>query len=685
MEKNLAAVVANKVGDWVTLSKAVGDRVLENTGDIMAAQFAYLASGMVCGKGKIVLLGVNNTDVSAEGKSLPMSDLRCLCAMRMTEIYEWCLLRGLHPPSSASSQVVEKKSSTSSFSNFFGLGGLSGGSKEIEKENSDEVIISSDHSKSQVPLKKLPPEIVLKCQIALCPYKFKLAILLADFGLTNDAAEYIREIKAISLKINGAGSVNKQSDAKANGAPPRGQSPGIATANNATQSSPNFLSKTFLNALAEFSDRLKGGHCGGGLAGPRSTVQENVGGSSVHNSESSGWGIFSNFITSEKLKVFVGDGLPASTTTSSKPPPGQSNTSSLSATGNGHALSSSSSNIQSLDGGPPLSSRGPPHISGGPPLTSNGPPLVSGGPPLSSGGPPLTSGGPPLTSRGPPVMSGGPPLTSGGPPQTSGGPPHSSELRDQNAADSPKKPIPQKAVVSVPAATTSVTTTVKKSLLSWLYPDAHDTTENMGESNKAYFDKDTGKWVFPDDANNPAPPDPSSLPPPTGPLTSGPPTISATPSQTTSASDYDPLAALMAPPPRSVYKAPVADMNDPLAMMMAPPPVRIGGTSSTNSGPPSTYNIWKPPVPNPFQQQQFAQDPSLQNSNVSSIQPTPSFQATDQPLENSDSYHNSSSTSLNTLSPPPLNQRYDIQQQLQQQQQQQQDSPFHSFSPPPMF
>ena len=39
--------------------------------------------------------------------------------------------------------------------------------------------------------------------------------------------------------------------------------------------------------------------------------------------------------------------------------------------------------------------------------------------------------------------------------------------------------------------------TVKKGLLKWLYPDAHDATENLGDENKAYFDTTLNRWVFP--------------------------------------------------------------------------------------------------------------------------------------------------------------------------------------------
>ena len=38
---------------------------------------------------------------------------------------------------------------------------------------------------------------------------------------------------------------------------------------------------------------------------------------------------------------------------------------------------------------------------------------------------------------------------------------------------------------------------VRKNLLNWLYPDAHDANENMGGAMEAYYDKATGKWVIP--------------------------------------------------------------------------------------------------------------------------------------------------------------------------------------------
>ena len=46
---------------------------------------------------------------------------------------------------------------------------------------------------------------------------------------------------------------------------------------------------------------------------------------------------------------------------------------------------------------------------------------------------------------------------------------------------------------------------VRKGLLGWLYPEAHDTSQNMGGGLDAIYDKATGKWIFPDvkhDNNN---------------------------------------------------------------------------------------------------------------------------------------------------------------------------------------
>ncbi|CAE7518110.1 unnamed protein product, partial [Symbiodinium microadriaticum] len=172
---------------------------------------------------------------------------------------------------------------------------------------------------------------------------------------------------------------------------------------------------------------------------------------------------------------------------------------------------------------------------------------------------------------------------------------------------------------------------VRKGLLGWLYPDAHDTTENMGSGLDAVYDKATGQWIFPDDSNNP-PQIPASIPPPTsvGPPSShsvpssvgtgGPPSGGGHSSAGGTGDSYDPLVALMAPPSRVYGVASSAssatDSSDPLAALMAPPPIRIpaqnsfsmvgtGGGPSSGSGPPSMAGaaapprFWTPPAPSP--------------------------------------------------------------------------------------
>jgi hypothetical protein len=38
---------------------------------------------------------------------------------------------------------------------------------------------------------------------------------------------------------------------------------------------------------------------------------------------------------------------------------------------------------------------------------------------------------------------------------------------------------------------------MRKGLLKYLYPDAHDTSSNIGKSLDAVYNKETGRWEFP--------------------------------------------------------------------------------------------------------------------------------------------------------------------------------------------
>jgi hypothetical protein len=57
--------------------------------------------------------------------------------------------------------------------------------------------------------------------------------------------------------------------------------------------------------------------------------------------------------------------------------------------------------------------------------------------------------------------------------------------------------------------------------MKWMFPDAHDANDNIGTGlGEAYFDKATGKWVFPGQEDGGAN-DPTAGPPPTGPMMTG--------------------------------------------------------------------------------------------------------------------------------------------------------------------
>ena len=139
-----------------------------------------------------------------------------------------------------------------------------------------------------------------------------------------------------------------------------------------------------------------------------------------------------------------------------------------------------------------------------------------------------------------------------------------------------------------------------------------------------------------------------------------PPTMGGTASSSP-AGDYDPLAAMMAPPSRRMptsHSTPTLNDSDPLAAMMAPPSMRYSmpppsSTMSSSSSMPA-INVWKPPPvpvsaaasPNPTtaaaagsSSAGVAQEPSGDRDDMSSIASRPS---------------NGSLHSTGGLPPPPM-------------------------------
>ena len=132
-------------------------------------------------------------------------------------------------------------------------------------------------------------------------------------------------------------------------------------------------------------------------------------------------------------------------------------------------------------------------------------------------------------------------------------------------ADSPANPNKPKPAASTNAAntlsapTTGLVGTVRKGILNWLYPDAHDASENIGQSLEAYYDDKLGRWVFPGEVSppcsSPTSPSPSPNPNPTPPRT--------TPSPTPHSSHR--------PPARSALPLPLLPQCPPIPPALPPP------------------------------------------------------------------------------------------------------------------
>lgn len=105
------------------------------------------------------------------------------------------------------------------------------------------------------------------------------------------------------------------------------------------------------------------------------------------------------------------------------------------------------------------------------------------------------------------------------PPNPGSVPPSSSAPNNQNsnnsgvsvnpaiAADAPAPkvatptkntpPVSGNGANTLSAPTTGIVSNLRKGIIGWFYPDAHDATENIGKSLEAYYDDKLGRWIFP--------------------------------------------------------------------------------------------------------------------------------------------------------------------------------------------
>jgi hypothetical protein len=150
--------------------------------------------------------------------------------------------------------------------------------------------------------------------------------------------------------------------------------------------------------------------------------------------------------------------------------------------------------------------------------------------------------------------------------------------------------------------------------------------------------------------------EPSMGPPPTIPMT-GIAIPGGLPSTSAPASD-DPLAALMAPPPRPGFGGIPSMSSDPLAALMAPPPRSVGFAppslsmnGASSAAPPPTFQMWLPPVSANAQQSVPSSAPSVFEPSL--VQPSVdanAFPLSAQPLVD---YSNLSSAAIFTTHEQP--------------------------------
>lgn len=376
--RNLTAVISNKVDDWSQLARHIGDRVLQESGDILAAHFAFIVSGALFGRSKISLIGaldeVNpksdgavvaagplNQSISQNAPQYAkkyMGDVRNIAALRMTEIYEWSLEKGLESQINATGT---SNSSSVSLVNMLGIRKTEG----------------SEQQGSTLPLARPSAESLLKSRTYLCSYKLRFAIILCDLGLTAQALEYATEIKNFILYVNQKLELPDPKSQKP-GKPLTGnmkQAPGSNESSTPVKQQP--FSKGFINTVNEFIDRLSGGNV-------KNTSSS--GGQGQNSSSSSGWNVW-NMFNSANLKDLVDgpDNNQPQVPQKLAPPP-------ISSSGTGKSNPTTNSNIPP----PPTGFAAP----APPQFANSGPPSHLGPPPSNLGPPPSSNLGPPPTSFG---------------------------------------------------------------------------------------------------------------------------------------------------------------------------------------------------------------------------------------------------------------------------------------------
>jgi hypothetical protein len=454
--------------------------------------------------------------------------------MRMTEVYEWTIINSNKKSKLLQQQKKQAASdSSSSISGAFaGMLGLGGSNKVIISESSQDDNIIGD---------VVSEEEILKMKSALCPLKVRFAMTLADLGYVNEATSYALE--AISLvqlcnaptqppKIGNNNSTNNL--------------PGIKQDN--TKKS---FGKSFVTALEEFIDRLQ-------IPVKQASSEGGDQANGMNGKESGGiWGVGSllNAMSSNNLKDFV-DGLSTNNTNttpiqgqsppqflikpSSSPSPSSipsnqgdnpfggpsghsqcantmpsptndpfsgnnKNNNQLQQFSNINNINNQSNNsnnrsISQVQYPSNIDQVSPHHIQYPPSNHSNQfPPsnqdqFVEN---TSDFSPNQGQINPPKQDLYSSNNNNNRNINQFNPNNNSNS--NHSSPTPVVPSQAKNKPVAKSGNSAPVEEGSGIASKVRKGLLSYLYPDAHDTTENMGKGMEAYFDKSTGKWVFPDE------------------------------------------------------------------------------------------------------------------------------------------------------------------------------------------
>lgn len=286
----------------------------------MAAHFAYVSSGALFGRSKISLIGaLDEIVVKPSDKNLPpsgplnqsiltqnnqttvppqyakkyMTDVRNMFALKLTEIFEWSLEKGLESLNTPAKQ-------SSSLANMLGLSGGNNNNSESDKSKISNLLLIRPSSES-----------ILKSKIYLCSYKFRFALILSDLGLVSEALEYAIDVKNfihyVTSKVDSNDSNNKNSKSKL---PPVSSKPtsnsnpnsntGSAECSTPIKQQP--FSRGFINTVHEFIDRLSGGNSKNNSNGSQGNNNSNS--SSTSSSTTSTWNVW-NMFNSANLKDLV--------------------------------------------------------------------------------------------------------------------------------------------------------------------------------------------------------------------------------------------------------------------------------------------------------------------------------------------------------------------------------------------